>query len=251
MLAIISPAKKLLEEYVPRETLKTTQPQFTQEIDSLVDELKSYSKSDVSDLMKLSDKLSELNHSRYQNYEALDSIPAAFCFRGDVYTGLDIDTIPENTLGGVNSHLAILSGLYGLLRPFDNMKPYRLEMGTSLKIGNYKNLYEFWGDKITNAINERTSEVGASNVINLASGEYFKAVKPKLLNKPLITVDFKENKDGNFKTIGIHAKRARGLFARYIIDNDLNNPADLKSFNTDGYEFNKSLSEPEKLVFTR
>jgi len=250
MLSIISPAKKL-DEAPNLPNIELGSYEFQHEASALINELQKYSKQDISALMGLSDKLSELNYNRYQNFEAADSFPAIYHFKGDVYGGIDIDNFPEDKLANLGNHVAILSGLYGLLRPFDLIKPYRLEMGTKLAIGNYKNLYEFWGSKIAEAINVRADEVGASYILNLASNEYFKSVKIKEVTKPIITADFKEKKGDSYKTIGIHAKRARGLFARFVALNEITDKADLLAFNAEDYSYNKDLSSQDKLIFTR
>ena len=172
-------------------------------------------------------------------------------FKGDVYTGLDAESFSSKDFKFAQQHFRILSGLYGLLRPLDLMQPYRLEMGTSLDTDRGKNLYEFWGTTITEGLNKQLKTIKSDVLINLASNEYFKSVKPKDLNARIITPTFKEYKGGDYKMIGIYAKKARGMLSRYIIQNQLSDPEDIKAFNQDGYKFNKSLSKDNTWVFSR
>jgi len=203
--------------------------------------------------MDISEKLAELNWQRNQNWNipftCENARPAVFAFDGDVYTGLDVYTMPEAKLEVLQDKLRILSGLYGLLQPLDLMQPYRLEMGTSIAIGKNKNLYEFWKQTITKTLN---SELQKDELfVNLASNEYFSAIDVKTLKVPVITPEFKDYKDGKFKIISFFAKKARGLMVRYIIDTDAETVDDLKGFNYEGYAFDSTMSSGNKLVFTR
>lgn len=203
--------------------------------------------------MGISEKLSELNWQRNQDWHLPFSLKnakqAVYAFKGDVFTGLDAYTIPLDKMEQLQRKLRILSGQYGLLKPLDLIQPYRLEMGTKLKIGRRKNLYQFWDTKITMALN---SELTNNEVfVNLASQEYFKSIKPKMLKVPVITPVFKDYKNGKLKMISFFAKKARGLMMRYIIDNNIEIAEDLKSFNYEGYAFDANLSTEKELVFTR
>ena len=203
--------------------------------------------------MKISKDLSQLNYERNQEWEMPftkhNARPAIYAFNGDVYRGLDAYTIPKNKIDHLQDTVRMLSGLYGVLKPLDLMQPYRLEMGTKLSIGENKNLYEFWKQDITKALNAELED--DELFINLASVEYFKAVDTKALKVPVINIDFKELKNGAYKTIGIYAKLARGLMTRYIIDENAKTMDDLKAFDIDNYRFHEQLSEENRLVFTR
>tara|TARA_Y100000741_G_scaffold260468_1_gene201204 strand:+ start:100 stop:864 length:765 start_codon:yes stop_codon:yes gene_type:complete len=213
-----------------------------------------FSKKDLKDLMNVSDKIAELNYNRFKNWEdpsnSNSSKQAIYAFKGDVYSGLDADTISEEKYEFLQKNLRILSGFYGLIRPFDKILPYRLEMGTKLENSKGKNLYKFWGDKITDLLNQDLEEKN-NYVINLASDEYFKSIVTKKLNSKIVTPQFKEFKNGSYKTIAIYAKKARGLMSRFIIDNEIENPNDLKNFNNEGYSFDSSLSDNFNYIFTR
>jgi cytoplasmic iron level regulating protein YaaA (DUF328/UPF0246 family) len=199
--------------------------------------------------------LAELNFDRYAEWTPKitkkNAKQALLAFKGDVYAGMNAESFSEDDLAYAQEHLRILSGLYGLLKPMDLMMAYRLEMGTSLENSRGKNLYEFWDTTITQAINKQLKAQGDDVVINLASNEYFKSVKPKLVEGRIITPQFKERKDGQFKMIGIYAKKARGLLSRYILLNRLQDPEAIKKFDVDGYAFNKSQSKVDTWVFTR
>lgn len=205
--------------------------------------------------MKLSDSLAQLTHARFQQFSPpftqANAKPAILAFRGDVYQGLDADSLDAGARDHAQKHLRILSGLYGLLRPFDLMQPYRLEMGTRFRTDHAADLYGFWGDKIAKALNADMKEVGASCLINLASREYVKAVDKKALVAPMITLDFREMRDGEARMIGFFAKKARGVMARFIAENRLTKPADLKEFSVDGYEFAPALSDERVWTFLR
>lgn len=254
MLICISPAKTL-DYATPPVTDRYTKPGFLDQSAELIAELRNYSSLDIAELMKLSVKLSDLNFDRYEAWrEEVDTSTgkqAVLAMKGDVYTGLDAETLSQEDLDYAQDHLRILSGLYGLLRPLDLMRPYRLEMGTKLKNEKGKDLYAFWGSTITEALNKAMAEQGDDVLINLASNEYFKSVKPKQVAGRVITPQFKENKNGNYKILGVYAKRARGLMSRFIIQNRLETPDHIKDFTEDGYVFNPDLTQGDQWVFTR
>ena len=216
--------------------------------------LTSYSINGIKDLMSVSDKIAELNYNRFKSWEnpslSSKSKQAVFAFKGDVYSGLNAETITKDKFDFMQNNLRILSGFYGLLRPFDKILPYRLEMGTKLQNSRGKNLYEFWGNKITDLLN-KDFESEKDIVINLASEEYYKSINNKNLNNKVITPVFKEYKNGSYKTIAIYAKKARGLMSRYIIDNEIDNSDGLKTFTNEGYSYDESLSDNLNYVFTR
>lgn len=252
MKIVISPAKSLdFETKVP--TAKFTEGVFLTEAEKLSSVLKKKSPKKLSELMSISPKLGELNWQRNQDWELPfneeNAKQAVFAFKGDVYIGLDGYSLSEEKINQLQDKLRILSGQYGVLKPLDLMQPYRLEMGTKLKVGRNDNLYQFWGDKVTNELN---SELEEDEVfVNLASNEYFKVIKPKLLKTPIITPVFKDYKNGKLKIISFFAKKARGLMVRYIIDNNIETVEDLKGFNYEGYAFDSNLSNEKELVFTR
>ena len=254
MLILISPAKKLDFDTAPI-TERYTQCEFLDDAQELIDTVKQLSKGDIAKLMHLSDKLAELNVARYQQwsqpFSPKNAKPALLAFKGDVYAGMNADTFTQANLDFAQQHLRMLSGLYGLLRPLDLMQAYRLEMGTRLSNPRGKNLYEFWGEQITTAVNHALSQSGSDSLINLASNEYFKSVKTQQLDGQLITPQFKEYKDGAYKMIGVYAKRARGLMSRYIIENEIIKAQDIKTFNWEGYSYNSKLSGDANWVFTR
>jgi uncharacterized protein len=254
MLCVVSPAKTLdYESQVPTD--KMSQPRFVGEAEELIGELRKLNAADIAKLMKLSEKLSTLNELRFHEWELNHALPSArqavFAFKGDVYTGMDPYGFSEVEIGLADKHLRILSGLYGLLKPMDLIHPYRLEMGT--KFANVKgaNLYEFWGTKITDAINAELEAGGHSHFVNLASNEYFKSVKKKNLLRPMIEVDFLDWKTDKYKIISFYAKKARGMMAAYIIKNDLSDPEQLMDFDTAGYAYCPERSTEDKYIFTR
>ena len=254
MLIVISPAKTLDYESAPK-TKVFTAPDYLSQSQTLITRLRNFSSLDISELMKVSAKIADLNFNRYESWKKpftqKNAKQAILAFKGDVYTGLDAESFKSDDFKFAQNHLRVLSGLYGLLRPLDLMQPYRLEMGTKLKTDKGKNLYEFWGSDITDGLNKQLKKIKSDYLINLASNEYFKSVKTKELNAEIITPAFKEFKNGEYKMIGIYAKKARGLLSRYIIQNKLSNPEDIKNFDEDGYKFNKKLSKGNSLVFTR
>ena len=254
MLIVVSPAKKL--DYKSDPILKKhTKPGFISQSTDLIKTLKDYSELDLMELMHLSQKLAELNFNRYHawkpSFDFDNSKQAILAFKGDVYTGLDADSFSPEDFEFAQDHLRILSGLYGTLRPLDLMQPYRLEMGTKLPTDQGKNLYEFRGDTITDNLNTVLKKQGDDILVNLASNEYFKSVKPKSIKGTIITPTFKEKKNGQYKIIGIYAKKARGLLSRYIIQNRLKDVQEIKKFSIDGYEFNGPMSDDKTWAFTR
>lgn len=254
MLIVISPAKTLDYE-TPAKTKVFTQPDYLADSQELISRLRQLSSLDISELMKVSGKIADLNFDRYEAWNKKFTVKNAkqcvLAFKGDVYTGLDAESLSAGDLKFAQNHLRILSGLYGLLRPLDLMQAYRLEMGTRLDTNRGKNLYEFWGSTVTDGLNKQLKKTKSDHLINLASVEYFKAVKPKELNADIITPAFKEFKDGDYKMIGIYAKKARGLLSRYIIKHQLTDPQDIKSFDEEGYSINKKLSKGNTWVFSR
>lgn len=252
MKLVLSPAKSLdFDTKLP--TTKATQPEFLEQSTKLNKVLKDKSPKSLSELMSISDKLADLNYQRNQEFAVPftkdNARPAMYAFNGDVYKGLDAYTIPKDKIDLAQNTIRILSGLYGVLKPLDLMQPYRLEMGTKLKVGSKKDLYEFWKKDIVNFLNEELED--DELFINLASNEYFKAIDKKALKVPVIDITFKEFKNGKLKIISFYAKEARGLMARYIIDTNAKSIDDLKKFNYDNYQFDGKLSEKNHLVFTR
>ena len=252
MKIVISPAKSLnYEKTVPVTTY--TEPQFLKQAATIQNTLKKKKPNQLSELMDISAKLAELNWQRNQDWHlpftAENARQAVYAFDGDVYTGLDVYTLPEDKISILQERLRILSGLYGLLKPLDLMQAYRLEMGTTMPIGKNKNLYEFWKKTITKALNDELQK--DELFLNLASNEYFSAVDVKMLKVPVITPEFKDYKDGKLKMISFFAKKARGLMVRYIIDTNAETLDDLKGFNYEGYAFDANLSKGNTLVFTR
>ncbi len=254
MLTVISPAKTLDYES-PVTTKLHSMPRFMEHSAQLINTLETLSVQEVAELMKLSDKLASLNVARYASWRAQfdpnNARQAILAFKGDVYTGLAAETLSEEQLEYAQQHLRILSGLYGVLKPLDLMQPYRLEMGTKLNNAKGKDLYQFWGTLLTESLNEELSGDRTPVLVNLASNEYFKAIKPKLLKARVITPVFKDWKNGQYKIISFYAKKARGLMSRYIIEEKINAPEALKAFNYEGYQFSETLSEGDALVFTR
>ena len=253
MLMIPSPAKKLSLK-ISRSSQRT-QPQFPQETQTLVHILKDLGPVDLARLMKISDKLAELNYDRYQAWSPTPAesaqAPAIFAFQGDVYQGLSVQTLSAQALDYLQQHLRILSGLYGLLRPYDLIQAYRLEMGTPLENPQGKNLYDFWQNKITQALQGQFPQDEKQELVNLASNEYAKAIDFKNLNARIITPVFKDWKNGRYKIINFYAKKARGLMARFAAENAITQAEDLKAFNLAGYGFDPELSNETTWVFTR
>ncbi len=253
MLTVISPAKTL-DYDTPPTTARHSQPEWLDQSQLLIDELRTHSVQDVAGLMKLSDKLASLNVARYESWSRPftpdNAKQALLAFKGDVYIGLDAESLSDEDLDFAQAHLRMLSGLYGLLKPLDLMQPYRLEMGTKLGNSRGKDLYAFWGERLTEALNaELTGEEPV--LVNLASNEYFKSIRPKQLHARLITPVFKDWKNGQYKIISFYAKKARGLMARYIIQNRIDQPEQLKAFDLEGYRFDAESSKDDTWVFIR
>jgi len=255
MLLTISPAKTLDFENSPKPQDYSI-PSFINNADYLSKKLQNYSPSKLKELLKISDALTDLNFERIQNWELPLSKETAkqalHVFKGEVYKGIDADTLNKSSIEYLNSNLLILSGLYGVLRPNDLMLPYRLEMGSKFRVTEKnKNLYKYWGDKLAEHFNKRLQEQNTDVLINLASNEYFKAVNTNKLQANIITPEFKDEKNGSYKMIGFFAKKARGLMVRFIAENNITNPEEIKAFNKERYYFNNSLSNEKKWVFTR
>ncbi|HAE70897.1 MAG TPA: peroxide stress protein YaaA [Gammaproteobacteria bacterium] len=249
MLAVISPSKT--QDFEPTQIDVFTQTRQIEQSQVLVDLLKGKTQDDIASLMSISDKLSKLNFDRFQTFSTPFTLSnakqALLAFKGDVYNGIDAQSLSLDDFEFAQGHLCMLSGLYGVIRPLDLIQPYRLEMGTKLKNSQGKNLYEFWGDKISKVLNEDESEV----IINLASNEYFKGIDKKSINAKIVNIAFKELKNDTYKIIGIYAKRARGLMVNYMIKNRLTDPELLKGFNVEGYQFRQTMSDDLTWVFTR
>jgi len=254
MLFLLSPAKSL-DYDTPAGDVPHTQPLFVKQSAELIQVLRGYSPQQISDLMDLSDTLAGLNVARYQawspKFTAKNAKQAVLAFNGDVYEGLDAKTLKAEDLAWAQEHVCILSGLYGVLRPLDWMQPYRLEMGTALENPQGKNLYKFWGSRISEYLNERLQADKTPVVVNLASQEYFKAVDTKALKARVIECVFEDWKGGKYKVISFLAKRARGLMARYAATKHLSTPKQLEKFNLEGYAYEAAASGPDRLVFRR
>lgn len=254
MLIVISPAKTLDFDSAPATT-NHSQGDFLDDSQQLIGELQQLSPEDISKLMKISPKLGELNHQRFMNwslpFKPDNAKQALLAFRGDVYTGLDADNFDEADFSRAQQQLRILSGLYGLLRPLDLIQPYRLEMGTRFSNQRGSNLYQFWGDKITDALNQQLGDNDQPVLINLASKEYYSAVQEKALNAEIISPVFKDQKNGRHKIISFYAKKARGLMAAYIIKNRLDDVEQIKGFDSDGYYYSPEQSTASDWVFLR
>jgi len=254
MITLISPAKKL--DYESAVCTKYfTIPEGLDKSAALITKLQKTSKKQLRELMSLSDNLTQLNAERYtswtKDFTEGNTRQALLAFNGDVYQGMKNTELTEVDLKFAQEHLRILSGLHGLLRPLDLIKPYRLEMGTKLSVRKKKNLYQFWGDEITNRLNTALEASGNDTLVNLASGEYFKAVNTKKLNAKIITPVFKDMKNGQLKVIFLYAKQARGMMSGYILRNRINDAEDLKGFEDGGYRYTEKLSDESTWVFTR
>lgn len=254
MLALISPAKTLdYETALPTDTF--TQPRLLEQSQQLIDVCRKLSATEIAALMSVSEKIANLNVDRFRDWNAdfdfSNARQALFAFKGDVYTGLDAYHLKDQDIDFAQQHLRMLSGLYGLLRPLDLMMPYRLEMGTKLKNARGHNLYEFWGNMITDQINQDLAEIDAKVLVNLASDEYYKSVNEKKIQAEIIKPVFLDQKNGKYKVISFYAKKARGLMARYLIENQLNQAEQLKAFDSEGYYFDAESSSNKELVFKR
>ncbi|MBQ4813603.1 peroxide stress protein YaaA [Pseudoalteromonas luteoviolacea] len=255
MITVISPAKNLdYDSSAPTE--RHTFPELLTHSEALISVCRDLSPQEIGSLMKISDKLAGLNAARFaqwsQPFTADNAKQAVFAFNGDVYAGLEAETLSEETIDYTQQHLRILSGLYGVLKPLDLMQAYRLEMGTKLANSRGKNLYEFWGSVIAEKLNEALAESGASALINLASNEYFKAVDKKALKADIITPVFKDCKNGQYKVISFYAKKARGMMARYIMENKVQDLESLKAFDVAGYYYSEEATiKANEPVFLR
>lgn len=255
MLILLSPAKSLDYDTPLPPGLAHTLPQFIPDATQLIEVLRQQSPQDIATLMKISDPLAALNVARYQawtpKFSARNARQALLAFNGDVYEGLDAGSLSQPDLDWAQTHVGILSGLYGILRPLDWMQPYRLEMGTKLPNPRGKDLYAWWGDTLAEHLNRQLAEQGDNVIVNLASQEYFKSVKRKALKARVVECVFEDWKGGKWKIISFHAKRARGLMARYAITHRAKTPADLLGFDVEGYAYDAAVSEPDRLVFRR
>ncbi|PSS66268.1 peroxide stress protein YaaA [Shewanella algae] len=254
MLILVSPAKTLDYDN-PAAVSEYSLPQFLEHSSELIQVCRDLTPANIASLMKVSDKIAGLNAARFAEWQP-DFTPenakqALYAFRGDVYTGLDADSLAPETVARAQQHLRILSGLYGLLRPLDLMQAYRLEMGTSLANPRGNNLYAFWGNIITDAINQALAQQGDDIVVNLASNEYFKAVKPKQVEGRVITPVFKDCKKGQYKVISFYAKKARGMMARYLLEQEEQSLERLRAFNSAGYYYSETESSTDTPVFLR
>lgn len=249
MLTVISPAKKL--DWTARD-LDMTAPMFQEDADYLAEVAQGLSVSDLQKLMSISESLGKLNHDRFARFhDHADTRPAVLAFAGDTYTGLEAGSLDRAELTYAQDHLRILSGLYGLLRPFDAMQEYRLEMGSRLKTHRGKSLYDYWGDRIAEALNAEADRVGTDTLINCASVEYFTAVQPEALRLNVITPQFLEEKPGGPRVVSFWAKKARGAMARFVIQNRLQDPDSILDFDTGGYRHDPDLSAPGRPAFYR
>ena len=259
MIVIISPAKKLNldNEKIPdiAPDITKTKPRFDADAKKLAKIGAEKSESEIASLMHISDKLAEGAANWFATFSsketATDAKPAAFMFSGDTYIGLDIRTMDKKSLKQAQDRLLIISGLYGVLSPFDMIKPYRMDMGTKLEAPKGKNLYQYWGDRVSRAVAAQAKETKSKAVINLASKEYFSVLDEKKLGVPVITPLFKEIQDGEIRTLGLFAKRARGAMARWIMENNIKKPEDIKSFDLGGYKFQPGASNEAELTFAR
>ena len=254
MLIVLSPAKTLDFES-PMLDVPVSIPGYIDKSSVLVNQLKKFSPSDLSELMSISDKLATLNAVRFtswsKDFSSKNSRPAIFAFNGDVYEGFDASSLNLKQLKFAQDHIRILSGLYGILKPLDLMQPYRLEMGTSLANKSGKDLYAFWREKLTTDIHHELSQQKQPFLINLASDEYFKVLDIKNFEHPVISPVFLDEKDGKYKIISFYAKKARGLMARYVVEKQVKTPSELTKFNSEGYVYSEQESTPLRPVFKR
>jgi cytoplasmic iron level regulating protein YaaA (DUF328/UPF0246 family) len=253
MLVLLSPAKSL--DWSPAPGVSTTAPRLGDDIGVLMNVTRRLSEQKLKQLMGISDDLAALNHERFQamsgDPDGETARPAALAFNGDVYQGLDARSLSPDQLAWAQDHVAILSGLYGVLRPLDAIEPYRLEMGTRLKTRRGGSLYDFWGDRVTRVLNQQLADRDAPVVVNLASNEYWRVVKTKTLKAPVVTPVFWEEWDGKQRPISFYAKRARGAMARWIVTERIEDPADLRGYDGDGYKLFEEKSSDDRLVFMR
>ncbi|MGD2052580.1 MAG: peroxide stress protein YaaA [Gammaproteobacteria bacterium] len=254
MLITLSPSKG--QDFETPGLSKTySKPRALKDSELLINELRKIRPKDIQQLMSVSENIAKLTADRYRAFKTpftpKNAKQAIFAFKGDVYSGIDIEKYKESDLKYAQDHLRILSGLYGCLRPLDLVQPYRLEMKTKLPNARGDNLYQFWGDRITDELNRELEEQKQPVLVNLASNEYFKSVKPKKLKGRLLNINFKETRDGKTRVVAIFAKRARGMMADYILRNRIENPEDIKQFREGGYRFSKQLSDDSQWTFVR
>ncbi|MBR9824796.1 MAG: peroxide stress protein YaaA [Alphaproteobacteria bacterium] len=252
MLVLLSPAKNMNFDPVERDLAATT-PTLIDETRILSKTTRGLTVSKIKAMMGISDDLATLNRERFQAFDADQpgEKQAAFAFNGEVYRGLEAETLSDDALAYAQDHLRLLSGMYGVLRPLDTIHPYRLEMGRKLHTGRGESLYDFWGDKIAKELNDAQDDIAEPVILNLASNEYFKSVDKKKLKARVITATFKEEKDGQLRALMVYAKKARGMMARWVMENRITDPADLTKFNVAGYRFEEAGSKSDNLLFTR
>ena len=254
MLITLSPSKGQDFE-TPSRSKSHSKPGSLKDSELLIRELRKIRQQDIQQLMSVSENIAQLTAERYQSFKTpftpKNAKQAIFAFKGDVYSGIEIDKYKEADLKYAQNHLRILSGLYGCLRPLDLIQPYRLEMKTKLKNARGDNLYQFWGDHITEALNKELDRQKEAVLVNLASNEYFKSVKPKQLKGRLLNINFKETKDGKTRVVAIFAKRARGMMADYILRNRIEHAEDIKKFRLGGYKYSRTLSDDKQWTFER
>jgi len=257
MLTILSPSKTqdFADESLDTQQIQHTEPALLKESGLLVRELRKKSVDDIQQLMSVSEKIASLNHERFQQFTTPfspdNARQALLAFKGDVYTDIAIHDYSEEDFAFAQQHLRILSGLYGMLKPLDLIQPYRLEMKTKLSNKRGKDLYQFWGDRITQQLNTALQQQDSKVLVNLASNEYFKALQPGKVAGEIITPVFKEHKNGKYQIVAIFAKRARGKMANFIIRNRIDQPEQLKTFAEDRYEYSENLSSDKEWVFVR
>ena len=253
MIAVVSPAKNL--DFKSEINFKGTQPRLMENTNELIEVMRTKSATEVSELMSISKQLAGLNVHRYKTFEAAhtddNARPSALAFNGDVYQGLKAESFDEQKMAFAQKHLRILSGLYGLLRPLDLIQPYRLEMGTKLVFDDYKTLYAYWDRKILDLLLADLKEQGDDIIVNLASTEYFKSIDKKDIPARVVNVEFKDFKGGKYKIISFYAKKARGLMSRFIIENQVSKPEDLRGFDYEGYYFDPEASSEDHFAFKR
>lgn len=249
MLVVVSPAKKM--DMSPVEGVTPTRPAFRAEAEELAQVARGLDVGDLQKLMKISETLARLNADRFAEFGTMEEKPAALAFAGDTYQGLEAGSLDADEMDWAQDHFRILSGLYGLLRPLDAIEPYRLEMGSRLATGRGRTLYDYWGDRISKALNAQAREIGTETLVNCASQEYFGAVDRAALDLRVITPVFMEDKAGTPKIVSFYAKKARGAMARFVIQHRLTDPEALKEFDTGGYRYTAEMSEGDSMVFLR
>ena len=254
MLTVISPSKAI-ELESKSVTPHLTRPRYLDLSQTLIDQLREMSADQISELMHVSDRIGSLNAARFGSWTSavtpLNAKQAILAFKGDVYTGMNAETFSDDDFSYAQDHLRIFSGLYGLLRPLDLIMPYRLDMGTKLINSCGKDLYAFWGSRISEWLNQALAEQGDNMLLNLASNEYFSAIKHTVLKARIINIEFKDLKNGQYKIISFYAKKARGMMSRFVIQERINDPDRLREFDMQGYLFNAQISRPDNLVFLR